>query len=85
VLLAAGKELSRAQGELETAAAAWPGDPAIQYYLGTAIRTFFEKTSLEKARIALGNYLDAGAPIGHREEVEAFLASTGGRRGREPR
>ncbi len=80
VLLAAGKDLGRAQSELEAAALAEPDDPAIQFHLGAAIRAFFEKESLAKARAAWKKYLDAGAPLGHREEVEAFV-----RAGREVR
>ena len=80
VLLEAGKDLSRAQSELEAAADACPDDPAIQYYLGVAIRTFFEKESLEKARTAWRKYRDAGAPLGHLDDVEAFLGSATPRR-----
>jgi predicted Zn-dependent protease len=76
VLLTAGNDLARAQSELEAAAQADPDDPAIQYYLGAAIRAFFEKESLAKASRAWEKYLDAGAPLGHREEVEAFVAAS---------
>jgi hypothetical protein len=73
VLLARGTALGRAQDELQAAALAEPDDPAIQYHLGAAIRAYFEKESLAKARAAWQKYLDAGAPLGHREEVEAFV------------
>jgi tetratricopeptide (TPR) repeat protein len=77
VLVETGHDLARAQIELRDAASADPDDPAIKYYLGAAIRGFLEHESSKISRHAQElwqGYLDAGAPLGHRDEVEAFLA-----------
>ena len=48
--------------------------PALYFY-GQAIRARVErKSSLQAATDALNKYLRAGAPLGHRAEVQAFLA-----------
>ena len=84
VLLERDSELVRAQAELEAAAAVRPEDPAVQYYLGAAIRAVLEKQSMERVRVAWTAYLNAGAPLGHEEEIRAFLdgATRTGRPGR---
>jgi tetratricopeptide (TPR) repeat protein len=78
VLFENGTDLSRAQVELGLAVKADPDDPAIKYYLGAAIRGFLEGESVHISRRAQQmwqDYLDAGAPLGHRAEVEAYLGS----------
>lgn len=73
VLVESGQDLPRAHSELDAAAAAYPDDPAVHYYLGLAVRRLYETEGLEKARAAWRKYRDAGAPLGHLDEVEAFL------------
>jgi tetratricopeptide (TPR) repeat protein len=77
VLVESGTDLALAQSELRHAANADPADPAVKYYLGAAIRGYLERESSKNSRHAQElwqGYLDAGAPLGHRDEVEAFLA-----------
>jgi tetratricopeptide (TPR) repeat protein len=77
VLVDSGTDMARAQSELDRAARLDPDDPTIKYYLGAAIRGYLERESVQRSRHAQElwqGYLDAGAPLGHRDEVEAFLA-----------
>jgi uncharacterized caspase-like protein len=77
VLVESGTDMARAQSELDRAALGLPDDPAVKYYLGAAIRGYLERESVQRSRRAQQvwhDYLDAGAPLGHRDEVEAFLA-----------
>jgi tetratricopeptide (TPR) repeat protein len=77
VLVDSGTDMARAQSELDRAAHLDPDDPTVKYYLGAAIRGYLERESVQRSRHAQElwqGYLDAGAPLGHRDEVEAFLA-----------
>lgn len=52
-----------------------PENPAINYYLGKAIRALVERESLVEPEDAFKNYLKAGAPLGEEVEVRQFLKS----------
>jgi hypothetical protein len=68
-----GGDLDRAVSELRRAKQHDPDIVPAYYYLGQAIRARIEREALVEAEQALKNYLDKGAPLGHREEVQQFL------------
>jgi tetratricopeptide (TPR) repeat protein len=73
VLFESGRNLARAVDELRQATEQEPDNIPAYYYLGQAIRALVERETLVEARKALQTYLDKGAPLGHREEVQKFL------------
>lgn len=84
VLLEEGdkEKLNKAIDELSQAAKAVDAHPAlvpvlasVYYYLGQAIRSQVERQAYVDAEKAFRSYLDKGAPIGRREEVQQFLDS----------
>lgn len=68
-------DLDRAVSELREAVKGGYDDAAPYYYLGLAIRTRIEREQLVEAEKAWRTYLDKGASLGHRDEVQAFLES----------
>jgi tetratricopeptide (TPR) repeat protein len=68
-------DLDRAVSQLRDATLGDPKNAAAHYYLGLAIRTRVEQEQLVEAERAWKEYLDLGAPQGHKEEVGEFLES----------
>jgi tetratricopeptide (TPR) repeat protein len=66
-------ELGKAVEELRKARDQDPTDARVQYYLGQSIRSLVERENLREAQLALQAYLDKGAPLGHKEEVQQFV------------
>ena len=62
-------ELDRAIGELRAAIDANPKLTGAFYYLGRALRDQATRNLLNESMKALRQYLQAGAPLGHRSEV----------------
>jgi len=75
VLFESGRDLERAVSELRQATEQEPDNVPAYYYLGQAIRALVEQEFLTEAQKALQNYLEKGAPLGHRKEVLEFLNS----------
>lgn len=71
----AGRDLPGAVSELTKAIEIDPDSMDFHYFLGQAIRAMVEQETLAQAAEAWSKYLDAGAPLGHEEEVRRFLAS----------
>ncbi len=69
---------AQAVSELRQAIEQDPDSAAAYYYLGQAIRMLVERETLVQAEQALQIYLEKGAPLGHEDEVEMFLASRKG-------
>lgn len=68
-------DFDRAVSELEKAVRLDPDNLPAHYYLGQAIRTQVERNTLKRAEDVLRTYLSQGAPLGHEDEVRAFLGS----------
>jgi tetratricopeptide (TPR) repeat protein len=68
-------DFNRAVSELEEAVALDPTNIAAHYHLGKAIRILVDRNMLQRAADVLKRYLLAGAPLGHEEEVRAFLGT----------
>lgn len=66
-------ELDQSITELQRARALEPENLPLHYYLGQAIHKRIERQTLREAHDALQKYLDGGAPLGRRTEVEALL------------
>jgi predicted Zn-dependent protease len=75
LLYEAKEELGTAVDKLKRAAEEADDDPRLQYYLGQSLRTLVERENLKEAAEALRRYLEAGAPLGHEDEVREFLSS----------
>jgi tetratricopeptide (TPR) repeat protein len=69
-------DFDRAVSELRRALSFDPSDAAALYYLGRAISAREAvQNPLQEAVRAWARYLKMGAPLGHRAEIEAFLAA----------
>lgn len=76
LLVERGGDFDRAVSELRRALAFDPSDAAALYYLGRAISAREAvQNPLQEAVRAWARYLKMGAPVGHRAEIEAFLAA----------
>lgn len=85
ILVESRRELGRAIEELEAATHSFEGDEqkaimiwyeqraATYFYLGEALRLQAEQDILTAAEQAYDVYLQAGAPLGHKQEVRDFL------------
>lgn len=74
-LYESGRDPAGAVSELRKTVGLEPNNPKAQFFLGQSLRTLVErKTSIEAER-AFQAYLDQGAPLGHVEEVQAYLES----------
>jgi hypothetical protein len=76
VLFESGRDFDAAVSSLHKAVRATPDRPEAHYYLGAAIRSRVEREAeeLDRAVEAFNRYLTLGAPLGHTEEIEAFLS-----------
>jgi tetratricopeptide (TPR) repeat protein len=72
VLLASNRDINRAVSELDRVAQG-SGKAEAYYYLGQALRALAERQIEVGARNAFRKYLDAGAPLGQKNEVLKFL------------
>lgn len=81
-----GADYDAAVSSLQHAATAAPHRPEAHYYLGAAIRARVKRESedLGRALDAFSTYLELGAPLGHREEIDEFLADRRARPDRRP-
>jgi tetratricopeptide (TPR) repeat protein len=75
VLHESGHDATRAVSELTVAVERDPDDARAHYFLGQAIRAMVERETLARAESAFRRYLESGAPLGHEDEVRAFLAT----------
>lgn len=75
VLFEAGENYDRAVSLLGETVRNDPQNIPALYYYGQAIRAQVEFNTLKRAEDALRRYLEAGAPLGHADEVRHFLAS----------
>lgn len=66
-------DLDRAASELRAATKGDPDNAAAHYFLGLAIRTRVEQEQLVEAERAWQTYLDLGAPLGHKDQVQEFI------------
>ncbi|MCX6033045.1 MAG: caspase family protein [Chloroflexi bacterium] len=73
----ANDNLDQAVSDLKQAKLGEPDNPRIHYYFGQAIRARVarENEALRDAQEALKTYLESGAPLGRRDEVQQFLNS----------
>jgi tetratricopeptide (TPR) repeat protein len=67
--------LDRAIGELRGALELDPKLACAYYYLGRALRDSARRNMLDLSIAAFRAYLDAGAPLGHRDEVRRWMVS----------
>lgn len=74
ILLESGRDPSRAVSELSAVVERVPDDARACYHLGAAIQEMVTRQTLVRAEEAFQRYLELGAPLGHVEEVNAFLA-----------
>ncbi len=70
-----GPSWARIVALLRRAIEADPGNAAAQYYLGKALLGFVEAVNQNDVIDAYSAYLEAGATVGNREEVEKFIES----------
>jgi len=75
VLFESKRNWAEAVSALKRAIEQEPDNAAAYYYLGQAIRSLVEQETLVHAERDLRTYLEKGAPLGHEDEVEEFLAS----------
>lgn len=75
VLFESGRDLARSVSELREAVRLNPRNTRAHFYLVQALRSLVERETLVEAEQAFRTYLDQGAPLGHEEEVQAFLES----------
>jgi tetratricopeptide (TPR) repeat protein len=66
-------DLDRAMSDLRSVIKDQPESASARYYLGSAIREQVTRDLLQEARNEFDKYLSAGAPLGHRDEVQRFL------------
>jgi tetratricopeptide (TPR) repeat protein len=66
-------DLFSAVSRLREATELAPDNARAMYYLGQAIRLLVDQEMLSEAARALGGYLDAGAPLGDHDAVQAFV------------
>lgn len=64
---------ARAVSELRLAIQHNPANAAAHYYLGQALRSLMNQELMTEAERAFDIYLQFGAPLGHRKELQAFL------------
>lgn len=75
VLYESKRDPARAVSELRLATQQSPDNSAAHYYLGKALQSLVEQEILTEAERAFQTYLNAGAPLGQQEEVQAFVKS----------
>jgi uncharacterized caspase-like protein len=73
VLFQWNRNLDKAIDLLRTAVEKLPDHAAAFYYLAQAIRARIEQETLVDVANAFRRYLDPGAPLGHRADIEGFL------------
>jgi tetratricopeptide (TPR) repeat protein len=76
VLYESKTDIGRAVDALRRAARGDPNNAVCWFYLGQAMRRLATQNLTTEASVALRRYIDAGAPLGHVEEIEEFLSST---------
>jgi tetratricopeptide (TPR) repeat protein len=70
-----GVSYARAVAELGEAVKLDPQNTAAHYFLGQAVRQMVARETLATAEEPLRIYLSRGAPLGHKNEVQQFLAT----------